>query len=60
MIDINSIENQILSGEHNMSEGEHSLAYMLLAEVKTSARRWFIIALVEGDVGDNICRLPIL
>ena len=47
MIDINSIENRILSGEHNMGEGEHSLAYMLLAEVKTSARRWFIIALVE-------------
>jgi len=30
-----------------LNEHPHSLAYELLVEVKASARRWFIIALIE-------------
>lgn len=31
----------------NTNEEQHGLAYEMLKEVKASARRWFIIALVE-------------
>lgn len=30
-----------------INQNEHSLAYELLVEVKASAKRWFIIAMVE-------------
>lgn len=49
MIDIKEIENQITGNTSTQSKEmeEHSLSYMLLTEIKASARRWFIIALVE-------------
>lgn len=30
-----------------LNENPHSLAYELLVEVKASARRWFVIAIIE-------------
>lgn len=59
MIDLEKIENEIVDREKEMSVGEHSLVYMLLLEVKSSAKRWFIIAMVElfiilGIVGGMI------
>ena len=47
MIDIHEIENQIINKEKTVPEGEHSLSYMLLVELKASARRWFIISVIE-------------
>lgn len=59
MIDLEKIENEIVDREKDMSVGEHSLVYMLLLEIKSSAKRWFIIAMVElfiilGIVGGMI------
>ena len=47
MIDVKQIEDQIIGQEKNLNDEDHSLAYMLLLEIKASARRWFIIAMVE-------------
>lgn len=47
MIDVKKIENQIIDKEKALSEGEHSLPYMLLMEVKTSMKRWFVISIIE-------------
>ena len=49
MINIEEIEKDILNKEkETQSEQEHhSLAYILLMEVKASAKRWFIIAIAE-------------
>lgn len=48
MIDIKEVENQIARAKQDKPEDEnHSLAYMLLSEVKASCKRWFIIAIVE-------------
>ena len=59
MIDIEQIENELINFEKNVSQGEHSLSYMLLLEIKSSAKRWFIISMVElfiilGIVGGMI------
>ena len=45
MIDIKEIENEIIGKETD--NNNHSLAYLLIMELKASARRWFIIAMTE-------------
>lgn len=47
MINVKEIEDQIIGQEKNLNDEDHSLAYMLLLEIKASARRWFIISMVE-------------
>lgn len=47
MINVEQIEKDIINREKEIPENNHSMAYMLLIELKASARRWFIIALAE-------------
>ena len=47
MIDIKEIENQISEQSKDMPEIKHSMAYLLLVELKASMKRWFAISIVE-------------
>lgn len=47
MIDIKDIENQIAEQSKDRPEIKHSMAYLLLTELKASMKRWFAIAIVE-------------